>query len=95
MQNTVQPTTISATQFVRQCKDVLNALPSMGEVVIARHKTEIARLVPVQAKHTLAVLSAAQIANDHFGHTPDADGSWAKAVRSARQPDTVRDPWSS
>jgi antitoxin (DNA-binding transcriptional repressor) of toxin-antitoxin stability system len=95
MQNALRPTTISATQFVRQCKDVLNALPSMGEVVIARHKTEIARLIPVRPKHALAVLSAAQIADDHFGHTPDADGAWARAVRGARNADTVRDPWAA
>jgi antitoxin (DNA-binding transcriptional repressor) of toxin-antitoxin stability system len=94
MQNTVY-TTISATQFVRQCKAVLNALPGMGEVVIARHKTEIARLIPVQSKAAPAHLSAAQIADDHYGHTPDTDGSWARDVRNARGADAVRDPWAA
>ncbi|MGA8514628.1 MAG: hypothetical protein WB821_07630 [Burkholderiaceae bacterium] len=95
MQNVLHPTTISATQFVRQCKDVLDALPTVGEVVIARHKTEIARLIPVRPKAAAALLTAAQIADDHYGHTPDADGSWAGTVRGARQLDTVRDPWSA
>ncbi len=94
MQNAAH-TTISATQFVRQCKDVLNALPSMGEVVIARHKTEIARLIPVQSKAALAPWTATRIADEHYGHTPDADGSWARDVRNARAPDAARDPWSA
>lgn len=90
---TLKPQTISATQFVRQCKDVLDALPSMGEVIIARHKTEIARLIP--ARKPAALLSAAQIADDHFGHAADLDRSWARATRNARGVDTVRDPWAS
>jgi antitoxin (DNA-binding transcriptional repressor) of toxin-antitoxin stability system len=95
MQNLNSVTTISATQFVRQCKDVLNALPTVGEVVIARHKTEIARLIPVKSKAQSVMLTAAQIADDHYGHTPDADGSWARDVRSARSADSVRNPWAA
>ena len=90
---TLKPQTISATQFVRQCKDVLDALPSMGEVIIARHKTEIARLIP--ARKPAAKLTVTEIADDHFGHTTDLDGSWGRAVRDARKLDTVRDPWAS
>jgi antitoxin (DNA-binding transcriptional repressor) of toxin-antitoxin stability system len=95
MQIALPTNTISATDFVRQCKSVLNALPSVGEIVIARHKTQIARLVAVNPQNAVMAFTAAQVVDDHYGHTPDADGAWASVVRGARGADALRDPWLS
>jgi len=45
--STTSPITIPATQFVRQCREVLDSLQRGGEVIITRHQQQIARLLPI------------------------------------------------
>ncbi len=90
--STTNPVMIPATQFVRQCREVLDSLQRGGEVIITRHQQQIARLVaiaPAVRQYTLA-----DHLDSRYGQASPLDTDWAQLTYDLRnEPEDLADPW--
>lgn len=91
-----KPITIPATQFVRQCRQVLDSLQRGGEVIITRHQQQIAKLTAVEPlaaggpkKYTLR-----DVLDEHYGRASPLDTDWQELTHSLRDDhEPYVDPW--
>jgi antitoxin (DNA-binding transcriptional repressor) of toxin-antitoxin stability system len=91
--STAQPITIPATQFVRQCREVLDSLQRGGEVIITRHQQQIARLMPI-APATTRRYTMADHLDSRLGQASPLDTDWVNVSYNLRnEPDHMIDPW--
>ncbi|TAG01422.1 MAG: type II toxin-antitoxin system Phd/YefM family antitoxin [Betaproteobacteria bacterium] len=79
---------ITSTDFVRNARSVLDALPAEGEIIIERHGVEVARLSSIRAPMTVEQVFAL-----HAGKNAPADDTWYEDCR--RLDDEPRDPWAA
>ena len=87
------PITIPATQFVRQCREVLDSLQHGGEVIITRHQQQIARLLPI-APRTTHAYTMADAFDRHYAKASPLDTGLSDLMYSLRdEPQESIDPW--
>jgi antitoxin (DNA-binding transcriptional repressor) of toxin-antitoxin stability system len=87
------PITIPATQFVRQCREVLDSLQRGGEVIITRHQQQIARLMPIEPNRKREYTMADAI-DRHYSKASPLDTGLSDLMYSLRdEPQESIDPW--
>ena len=86
---------ITATELARNLRDVLDRLTTeRQELVIERHRRQVARLVPLPGRET-----ALEALTDLYRTLPEeAAAGWLEAARDGlgeALEDEPRDPWAS